>query len=110
MCIDSKPRWYYSTPSPKFVDLPIRYPPYTRRAYEIAFKKLHETAICSTIPSLSLSRVFSTHHQCIDLTEIIMAEDSLKILEERLTRLEATLQRASAAGGPSAGGGFTAVP
>jgi hypothetical protein len=31
-----------------------------------------------------------------------MAEDRLKILEERLTRLEANLQRASAAGGPSA--------
>jgi hypothetical protein len=49
-----------------------------------------------------LSRVFSTHHQCIDLTEIVMAEERLKILEERLTRLEANLQRASAGGG-----GFT---
>ena len=36
-----------------------------------------------------------------------MAEERLKILEERLTRLEANLQRTSAAG---AGGGFTAAP
>ena len=40
-----------------------------------------------------------------------MAEERLKILEERLTRLEANLQRASAAGGAGGGGGgFTAVP
>jgi len=41
-----------------------------------------------------------------------MAEDRLKILEERLTRLEANLaQRASGGGaGAAAGGGFTAVP
>ena len=38
-----------------------------------------------------------------------MAEDRLKILEERLTRLEANLQRASGIGA-GAGGGFTAVP
>jgi len=36
-----------------------------------------------------------------------MAEDRIKILEERLTRLEANLQRATGAGG---GGGFTAGP
>lgn len=36
-----------------------------------------------------------------------MAEDRLKILEERLTRLEANLQRASGTGA-GAGGGFTA--
>ena len=38
-----------------------------------------------------------------------MAEDRLRILEERLTRLEANLQRASGAGA-AFGGGFTAVP
>jgi hypothetical protein len=39
-----------------------------------------------------------------------MAEDRLKILEERLTRLEANLQRAAGGTGAGGGGGFTAVP
>ena len=36
-----------------------------------------------------------------------MAEERIKILEERLTRLEATLSQRAAGGGTGAGGGFT---
>ena len=39
-----------------------------------------------------------------------MAEDRMRILEERLTRLEANLQRAASGAGAGFGGGFTAVP
>src|ERR1700741_1886910 len=107
--IDSIPLRYYSTRSPKVVDTADSVTPLLRQALTPP-QILRETAICQFIPSIAVESFLDPPQKYLLNGDPIMAEERIKIVEERLTRLEAALTQRTSAGPGTGGTGGTGFP